>query len=221
MKHEPFNESVEMYLKTVSELAVHEGLAPISALAHQLGVSAVSATEMVHRLGEQGLVDHVPYRGVTLTEAGAQRAYRVVRCHRLWECFLAGPLGLAWEHVHEQACQLEHATSEDVADALDAFLGRPAVCPHGNPIPDRSGAWREPDDAPLSEWLPGERGTLSRIYPESTLLLDYLAARGIKPGRAAHFVEVAPFNGPLMVCIDGETHALGHEIAAHIYGIRT
>ena len=50
MKHESFNESAEMYLKTVSELAGPDALAPISTLADRLGVSAVSATEMVHRL---------------------------------------------------------------------------------------------------------------------------------------------------------------------------
>jgi hypothetical protein len=32
MKHESFNESAEMYLKTVSELAGPDALAPISAL---------------------------------------------------------------------------------------------------------------------------------------------------------------------------------------------
>ena len=31
MKHESFNESAEMYLKTVSELAAPDALAPISA----------------------------------------------------------------------------------------------------------------------------------------------------------------------------------------------
>ena len=220
MKHESFNESVEMYLKTARELAANDGLAPISALAQCLGVSAVSATEMVHRLGEQGLVDHVPYRGVTLTEAGTLRAHRVIRRHRLWECLLAGHLGLAWQSVHDYACQLEHATADEVTDAMAAFLGQPAACPHGNPIPDRSGHLAEPNDVPLSEWRPGDRGVLSRVHPESFLLLDYLALRNIKPGRVAVFTELAPFNGPMMVQIGDESHALGREIAAHIYGIR-
>ena len=220
MKHESFNESVEMYLKTVSELAADDGLAPISALAQHLGISAVSATEMVHRLGEQGLVDHVPYKGVALTESGAQHAHRVIRRHRLWECFLSEHLRLGWQHVHDYACQLEHATTDEVADAMAAFLGQPVVCPHGNPIPDRNGRLAELDDEPLSEWRPGDRGALSRIYPESYLLLDYLEMHNIQPGRTVVVTELAPFNGPMMVQIGGLPHALGHEIAAHIYGIR-
>ena len=83
MKHYSFNESAEMYLKTVSELADNCAPVPISAVAERLGVSPVSATEMVHRLQENGLLSHFPYRGVTLTEAGWRQAAGVVRSHRL------------------------------------------------------------------------------------------------------------------------------------------
>lgn len=221
MKHESFNESVEMYLKTISELADGEALVPISALAEQLGVSTVSATEMVHRLREQGLLDHTPYKGVMLTEDGDRRACRVIRRHRLWERFLADYLGLPWQQVHDFACQLEHATADEVTEALAIFLGHPQTCPHGNPIP--SPDWDTPPvaDQPLDEWSPGDMGTITRIHPESILLLDYLAGRGIQPGKSVTFTEIAPFNGPLMLEISGQTHALGREIAAHIYGRRT
>ncbi len=220
MKHESFNESVEMYLKTISELSEDDALVPISALAEQLGVSTVSATEMVHRLREQGLLDHTPYKGVTLTKDGGRRACRVIRRHRLWERFLADYLGLPWQQVHDFACQLEHATADEVTEALAIFLGHPQTCPHGNPIP--SPDWDTPPvvDQPLDEWSPGDQGTITRIHPESILLLDYLAGRGIQPGKLVTFTEVAPFNGPLMMEIGGETHALGREIAAHIFGRR-
>ena len=217
MKHESFNESVEMYLKTVSELAGGGDLAPISALAERLGVSTVSATEMVHRLGEKGLLDHTPYKGVALTEDGRRRAQRVIRRHRLWECFLVDYLCLPWEKVHDYACRLEHATDTAVTEALAAFLNHPQTCPHGNPIPDPDGAVAAHSDVPLSDLQPGDRCTISRIHPESLLLLDYLAGRGILPGQAVEFEEIAPFNGPLMIKIGSEIHALGQEIAAHIF----
>ena len=217
MKHESFNESIEMYLKTVSELAAGDGLAPISALAERLGVSTVSATEMVHRLCEKGLLDHTPYKGVALTEDGRRRARRVIRRHRLWECFLVDYLNLPWEKVHDYACRLEHATDTAVTEALAAFLHNPATCPHGNPIPSADGDVTAVHDTPLSDLQPGDRGAITRIHPESELLLDYLAARHILPGQPLEFEELAPFNGPLMIKIDGETHALGQEIAAHIF----
>ncbi|MCA9973466.1 MAG: metal-dependent transcriptional regulator [Anaerolineales bacterium] len=220
MKHDSFNESTEMYLKTVSELANGDSLVPISALAERMGVSTVSATEMVHRLCDQGLLDHMPYRGVLLTVEGRRRACLVIRRHRLWERFLSDRLQLPWPRVHDVACQLEHVTEDDATEALAVYLGHPATCPHGNPIPGPRGELAPTCDTPLSDWAPGDCGTITRVHPESTLLLDYLASRQIFPGQAVAFTEIAPFNGPLMMEIGGQPQALGREVAAHIYGKR-
>ena len=218
MKHESFNESTEMYLKTIIELAEEEEApVPISALAERMGVSNVSATEMVHRLKKQGLLEHAPYKGVNLSDTGRQRAAAVIRAHHMWECFLAGELGLPWEQVHDFACRLEHATDTAVTEALADYLEQPQRCPHGNAIPDIDGRIAILTDMPLSSLSPGQRGTISRITPESSILLEYLAARSIRPGQSFSFDEVAPFNGPLMVTCAGETHALGREVAAHIF----
>lgn len=218
MKHEPFNESTEMYLKTISELAEkEEAPVPISALADRMGVSNVSATEMVHRLGNQGLLQHEPYKGVSLSIAGSQRATAIIRAHHLWECFLTGNLGLPWEQVHDFACRLEHATDTAVTEALAAFLHQPERCPHGNPTPDENGRIAVLFDVPLTHLKPGQRGSISRISPESTILLEYLASRHLKPGQSISFDEVAPFNGPLLISCAGQTHALGREVAAHIF----
>jgi len=214
MKHESFNESAEMYLKTVSELAGPDALAPISALADRLGVSAVSATEMVHRLQEHGLVAHQPYRGVGLTDAGQQLADEVVRRHRLWECFLFERLGLPWDQVHDYACRLEHATVPAVTEALDAYLGRPAACPHGNPIP----AVTDPTaERALSELPAGNSAVIVRIYPETACLLSYLAELGLLPGCQLTLREIAPFQGPLVLLTAAGVRHIGREAAAQVY----
>ncbi|MCP5099844.1 MAG: metal-dependent transcriptional regulator [Chloroflexi bacterium] len=224
MKHDSFNESTEMYIKTVRELAAGVEFVPISALAERLGVSTVSATEMIHRLQDAGLIDHTPYKGVTLTETGNKHASLVIRSHRLWERFLVDHLHLPWEQVHDYACQLEHATDTAVTEALSTFLGHPATCPHGNPIPDANGNRPTQTYIPLNDMKPGDKGHIVRIHPESLLLLEYLENRNIKPGQPIELVEIAPFNGPLMMKIGAETHtlgtnihALGQEIAAHIF----
>jgi hypothetical protein len=64
---------------------------------------------------------------------------------------------------------------------------------------------------------PGQSGTIQRSYPESTLLLDYLAGRDLKPGRPFTVREIAPFNGPIMMECCQQVHPLGQEIAAHIF----
>jgi DtxR family Mn-dependent transcriptional regulator len=80
-----FSESAEMYLKTIAELSAGDSMVPVTALAEQLAISTVSASEMVHKLQAQGLVGHTPYKGVRLTPEGTRRANIVLRRHRLWE----------------------------------------------------------------------------------------------------------------------------------------
>ena len=219
MKHEHFNESKEMYLKTVSELMIGNDTVPVSALAKRLSVTNVSATEMVHKLQDQGLLIHEPYRGVLLTKEGRKRASQILRNHRLWECFLVKELNLSWERVHDLACRMEHVLDTEVVEALAVFLGQPEVCPHGNPIPTMDGKIAPAKGIPLSELKPGEGGVIISIHPEGTLLLKYLDARNIKPGLRILLKDIAPLNGPFTISCDSQIYVLGREIAAHIYVI--
>ena len=215
--HESFNESTEMYLKTIRELTDNNDPVPISALARRLEVSTVSATEMIHRLEDHDLVTHTPYKGVRLTDDGCHHASEIIRSHRLWERFLVDHLQIPWEKVHDVACRLEHATDPEVTNALALFLDNPETCPHGNPIPEAGRRLKVMVCHTLSDLVPGDSGFIERIHPESNLLLEYLAAHDVLPGRSLKVTEIAPFNGPIMVEIDGRTHALGQEVAAHIF----
>ena len=93
------SESVEMYLKTVAELGGEHGPVPIGRVAKRMGVSPVSANEMMKRLGEQRLIQHQMYKGVSLTDDGRRLANSVIRRQRLWECFLVDHLKLDWARV--------------------------------------------------------------------------------------------------------------------------
>jgi DtxR family Mn-dependent transcriptional regulator len=210
------SESIEMYLKTILELETGGEPVAISQVAERLGVSAVSATEMIKRLNEREMLVHTPYKGVVLTELGRRRGLNVLRRHRLWERFLVDRLGIAWERSHELACRLEHATADEVTEALAVFLGQPSTCPHGNPIPMVGGEVSEPPATLLSEMDIGQSGTVARIYHEETVLLEYLVERGILPGAAVRVEEIAPYNGPLTVRVGEREIMLGREIAAHV-----
>lgn len=217
MRHDSFNESTEMYLKTVSELAVRDEPVAISALANRLEVSPVSATEMVHRLRESGLIDHLPYKGISLTAKGRQQADGVIRSHRLWERFLADQLALPWDRVHAMACRLEHATDPQVMDALDRFLGYPDNCPHGNPIPRPDDVAVLRVDYPLVIVNPGCTVVVSRVHPETDALLAYVAELGLILGKPVTVREFLPFQGPLVLLVGGEVRYVGREAAARIY----
>jgi DtxR family Mn-dependent transcriptional regulator len=210
------SESTEMYLKSIFELGEQSEPVPISSIAQRMGVSSVSANEMIKRLVEREMVVHTPYKGVELTQSGKQRAIIVLRRHRLWERFLVDHLGIPWADSHDPACRMEHVTPNEVADALDAYLGNPKTCPHGNPIPTAEGKLDTPDTIRLSELVIGQAGVVSHIYPEETILLEYLAERNLFPGTAISVEDVAPYNGPLTLLVDDTEVVLGREIAAHI-----
>ena len=97
---------------------------------------------MLKRLAEDNLVEHRPYRGARLTRRGRRAALDVVRRHRLVETFLVRKLGMNPDTVHDEAHRWEHVISPEVLDRLDDFLGRPATCPHGRPIPRVAGRTR-------------------------------------------------------------------------------
>lgn len=217
-KEFPIGESVEMYLKTIAELAHLREFVPITSIAERLGISTVSASEMIHRLQDHGLLQHTPYKGVQLTKPGVHKANMVIRNHRLWEIFLVDKLGIPWERAHEHACRLEHAVEDEVIDALADYLDHPETCPHGNPIPSTEGKMPQVAGDPLLDFSVGETGVIQRIMPndEYDVLCAYLATRGIKPGARLTVKEIAPFDGPFSVRVGRSVHALGRKIAQQI-----
>ena len=209
------SESTEMYLKAMAEMSDHDVIA-IARLADRLGVTPVSANEMVRRLGEQGLVSHTPYKGVNLTKKGRGVACNVLRRQRLWECFLYDHLKIEWSQVYEFACSLEHATAPEVTEALAGFLGNPKTCPRGNPIPAADGSFKPLDATPLSEAKLGQTTQVLAVNATATDVLKYLQEKNILPGRVVEIVEVAPMQGPLTLRVDGKDVALGLSMAEFV-----
>jgi DtxR family Mn-dependent transcriptional regulator len=129
------DEAREDYLTALLRLGEGGAAVTTNALAARLGVAPASATGMLKALARQGLVEHQLYRGAQLSQRGRTRALGIVRRHRLVETFLVSVLGLPPDRVHAEAHRLEHALSDEVVERLDHWLGRPALDPHGSPIP--------------------------------------------------------------------------------------
>lgn len=208
------SESTEMYLKAMAELGERD--VAIARVAERLGVTHVSANEMMRKLGDQGLVTHTPYKGVTLTEKGHEAAANVLRRQRLWEVFLYDELKIEWAKVYELACSLEHATAPEVTEALADFLGNPTVCPRGNPIPDESGNYTPMNGTTLSKVEVGRTVKVLAVNATSTDVLKYLQERNILPGLRIKVVEAAPLEGPLTLSVNGKEAALGLSMAEFV-----
>lgn len=201
------SESTEMYLKAMAEFGDRD--VPIARLAARLGVTPVSANEMVKKLGEHGLVLHIPYKGVNLTEKGGEIACDVLRRQRLWEVFLYEHLRIEWARIYELGCALEHATAPEVTEALAVFLGHPKTCPRGNPIPAADGSFTPLNGIPLNEVAIGKTVRVLAVRATATDVLEYLQAQNILPGRELTLLEAAPMQGPLTLEVNGNRVALG------------
>ena len=206
---------MEDYLKAIYRLE-REGDPPIatSTLADTLEVTPPTATSMIEKLADRGLVEREKYKGVTPTPEGETVALEVIRHHRLLETFLTEELGYDWSEVHEEAEVLEHHISEAFERRVAATLDDPEVDPHGDPIP--SDSLDSIDDVPASALADHGEGTrllVARVRDRDPEELTYLDGAGIRPGVELVVDEVAPI-GMVTVRLDsGETVALPDHIA--------
>jgi DtxR family transcriptional regulator, Mn-dependent transcriptional regulator len=208
------NEGVENYAKALYELQGKDRR-PVGtkAVAERLGVTPASASGMLKRLADEGVVEYEPYHGARLTPNGERIALEMIRHHRLLELFLAEVLEMPWDRVHAEAEVLEHHISEELEELIAAKLGQPALDPHGDPIPDRDLAVTAEELVSLSNLEPGERGIFARVSDSDPSMLRYLAQREIQPGDRLLVQSREPFGGPLIVEIDGQEHPLGPQLA--------
>jgi DtxR family Mn-dependent transcriptional regulator len=209
-----FSAAVEDYAKAIFSMQEELG-GPVSTtgLAERLGVTPASASGMVKKLGELGLVEHKPYKGVELTPKGRRVALEVLRHHRLLEAYLASSLGVPWDRVHDEAEVLEHVLSEELEALIAAKLGHPTHDPHGDPIPSADLVLAEETLACLASLDAGARGVLVRVSDAEPEMLRYLAERGIAPGDRFEVIERQPFDGPLFVRFGDHVHVLGGALA--------
>jgi DtxR family Mn-dependent transcriptional regulator len=209
------SEAIENYAKAIYALQQRGDVAvTTNALAERLHVTAASASSMVKKLDELGLVTHFPYKGVKLTESGRRVALEVLRHHRLLELYLAESLGVPWDRVHDEAEVLEHVLSEELEELIAAHLGNPTRDPHGDPIPNEKLEIEEGETECLASLEPGARGVFVRVSDSDPSMLRYLAELGITPGERFEIVDRQPFGGPLFASFDGKVQVLGGELAS-------
>jgi DtxR family transcriptional regulator, Mn-dependent transcriptional regulator len=217
LMHEPLTRSVEDYLKAIYRLSPEGRPASTSDIAHLLELSPASVSGMVKRLSEQGLAEHEPYKGVQLTEEGRRAALRMVRRHRLIEAYLVAFLGYSWDTVHDEAERLEHAVSDTLVERMAAVLGNPTSDPHGDPIPAADGSIEEPDLIALSNVAAGRTMELRRVDEGQADRLRYIASIGLTPGAVVSVTERQPFQGPITIEVNGQTHVIGYELGQVLF----
>lgn len=208
----------ENYLKTIFHLEQeYNKEVSTNAIAEEMKTKASSATDMVQKLADKGLLEYKKYKGARLSKEGTSVALRIVRKHRLWEVFLVEKLNFQWDEVHHIAEQLEHIQSEELTNRLDKFLEYPDYDPHGDPIPDKNGNIKSEQKRLLSELQKGNKGQLVGVRETSTEFLQFLDKRNIAIGSSIIVLGREFFDGSMVIQVKREQFFISKKIADNLY----
>ena len=184
-----------------------------SQLAEMLDVSPPAVNRMVNRLGNHGLLDHLRYQGIAITDAGRVEALKLIHKQRVAEVFLVRVMGMSWLEVSEEARRLSDGLSDVVVQRMFEMTDQPAACPHGEPIPSASGALPPASDVYLSQVEAGAAIRVSRLITRESDRLQYVEALGLVPGQRCDVIHVAPFEGPMQLKLGREFRIIGQSLA--------
>lgn len=112
---------MEEYIETISTLEDREGKAQTGKIASEMNVRPSSATEMLQKLQEEGLLRYETYSGATLTPAGKELARDLDRKHGVIADFLE-IIGVSKSVADADACQIEHHVSRESVEQLEKFV---------------------------------------------------------------------------------------------------
>ncbi len=209
----------ENYLKTIYHLSEEsEGKVSTNSIADRLDTKAASVTDMIKKLSAKGVLSYRKYHGVTVSEKGRIAALKVIRKHRLWETFLVDKLKFNWDEVHEVAEELEHINSSLLIKRLDEFLAYPKFDPHGDPIPDENGEFKEKPQVALNLVKIGSSGIIVSVKDSNNVFLQYLDKIGVYLGAKIKVMDQVEFDGSMEIMIDGKrTVFISKEVSENIW----
>ena len=188
-----------------------------SRVAEMLGVSRASAGEMLKRLEAEGLVERGEHKEAILTAAGAERARKVVRKHRVIERLLTDFMGYTAAEAHVHADELGATFSDDMIERIDEKLGHPDRCPHGWPVDPDVEQEENRELQALADLPAGSTATIVRLAEHDGDLLHWFYDEGLVPGTVVELRAVEPAAGQFRVTVDGGEKAIGEKAAAGLF----
>ena len=94
----------------------------VEDLATMLGKSPGELRQVLDLLEKGGTLVSNPDGTLTLTPTGSEIGGRVMRKHRILECFFSEMLGMSPDTASEEACTLEHGVSDEAIEHLGRYI---------------------------------------------------------------------------------------------------
>lgn len=213
-----FSTAEENYIKAIWRLQQNDSNVTTNELSAELQTKPASVTDMLKRLKEKKILHYEPYYGVKLNNDGKKLALNIIRRHRLWEFFLVDKLKFEWDAVHEIAEELEHITSHELIERLDAYLGYPKADPHGDPIPDSSGRIESSSQISLQQLKEHQHAVVTGVGDQSSSLLEMLRLKKIGIGTKIEIKQRFLFDGSVEIKIRNQPLTmLSEQLAKNIF----
>lgn len=209
--------SIEKFLRAIYIAKVRGNKVNGTHLSSELKISPAAVTDMARKLSQNGLINYVKHKELSLTKKGNIIALKVIRNHRLWESFLHKSLGLNLEEIHREAEMLEHYGSPELMTKIDKYLEYPQLDPHGDPIPDIDGKLPEEQNYPaLNECEPGSYEIL-RVYYDNSEVSNFFAQYNFKVGKVIELALQFKMDNAVLIKIDKMTIVVNENIASKVF----
>jgi len=175
----------EDYFISIYELQESFGIARLTLLARILKFSPGAVNDEIKRFQKMGLIEKIPYRGITLSEKGMEIAREVVKRHRIAEAFLYNVLDVPWEKCHLLSSDFEHAVNGQLENFILKKIKNMKTCPHGNPFSITEGK----KEIKLIDAEINVNYRIERITFEELNILTKFKTNGILPGNDIKLLE--------------------------------
>ena len=129
-------------------------------------------------------------------------------------------LGYAWNEADRLATSFEHELPQEVEDRIFLALHRPDSCPHGFPIPAKETA-EIAEMPPLYALEPGDHAIVAVPGSTDPEIIEFLDTLGLRPGVRVEIQEKHPFDGPIVLSVDGKVRTLGSTVANQVFVRKT
>lgn len=215
----PHTATVDKYLEAIYYIDAEGEVVRPSRLAYWLSVSAPTVSEALARLKRDGWIEIGADRSVTLSESGRTTATDLVRRHRILERWLTDVLGFDWATADLEAERISSSISEAVINQIDASMGSPATCPHGNVIPGHHAPYGTLVAlADLDVDTPATVRRISEVAEhEAPALLSMLAEHAIQEGSEVTVVNADTAPGDIAIVVVGRPLTLSLDAAQTIW----
>jgi diguanylate cyclase (GGDEF)-like protein len=229
------SKNIEDYLKNIYSIILDHRTASTNEISHKMRVAPSSVTVMLKKLREKGYAEYSPYQGTTLTKTGSRYAEKIIRRHRLLECFLHDSLNLEKEQIHNQACQMEHTIFDDTERSLCRMLKQPYKCPDDQKVippcdlqfksceecfnlanPIEKVDKRQTDLVDLSALKKNEVGRVSFVRGDKRLL-SHLSELGIYSGTMVEMVQPSLSTASIEIIAGGSKLTLSKNNAFNVF----